>query len=118
MSLHFHTIKIKEVKKETADCVSVLFEIPEGLKNDFQFIQGQSLTMRTPINGEEVRRTYSICSSPLDTEWRIAVKKQDGGLFSTFAKCPMNPPAKVSPAPVGSKTSSRGKAGAKNISLP
>ena len=62
MSLHFHTIKIKEVKKETADCISVLFEIPLALKKEFRFSQGQSLTMRTTINGEEVRRTYSLCS--------------------------------------------------------
>ena len=85
MSLHFHTLKIKEVKKETADCVSVLFEIPPALKKEFRFSQGQSLTMRTTINREEVRRTYSLCSSPLDGEWRVAVKKQEGGLFSSFA---------------------------------
>ena len=82
MSIHFHPLKIKEVKKETADCVSVLFEIPDELKKEFAFRQGQSLTMRTFLNDEEVRRTYSICSSPLDNEWRVAIKKQDGGLFS------------------------------------
>ena len=85
MSIHFHPLKIKEIKKETVDCVSVLFEIPGELKNNFAFQQGQSLTMRTMINGEEVRRTYSLCSSPLDKEWRVAIKKVDGGLFSTYA---------------------------------
>lgn len=85
MSLHFHLLKIKEVKSETADCVSVLFDVPENLKEEFQFKQGQSLTMRTIINGEEVRRTYSICSNPLDDECRVAIKQVEGGLFSTFA---------------------------------
>ena len=85
MSIHFHPIPVKEVRKETADCVSVLFGIPEELRRDFAFTQGQSLTMRAFINGEEVRRTYSICSSPLEKEWRVAIKKVDGGLFSGFA---------------------------------
>lgn len=85
MSIHFHPLTIKEVKKETEDCVSVTFEIPETLQKDFNFKQGQSLSMRTTINNEEVRRTYSICSSPLDNEWKVAIKKVDGGLFSSFA---------------------------------
>jgi len=85
MSIHFHPLKVKEVKKETDDCVSVTFEIPETLQPDFIFKQGQSLSMRTNINKEEVRRTYSICSSPLDNEWKVAIKKVEGGLFSSFA---------------------------------
>jgi ring-1,2-phenylacetyl-CoA epoxidase subunit PaaE len=85
MSIHFHRLKIKEIRKETTECVSVLFEIPEELKNSFAFQQGQSLTMRAMINGDEVRRTYSLCSSPLDKEWRVAIKKVEGGLFSTHA---------------------------------
>src|SRR6185295_5693139 len=85
MSIHFHPLKIKEVKKETTDCVSVLFEMPDEVKEEFAFSQGQSLTMRALLNNEEVRRTYSICSSPLDNECRVAIKKQEGGLFSSFA---------------------------------
>ncbi len=85
MSIHFHPLRIKEVRKETPDCVSVLFDIPADLQQHFRFQQGQSLTMRAFINEEEVRRTYSICSSPLEEEWRVAIKKVDGGLFSTFA---------------------------------
>jgi len=85
MSIHFHPLTIKEIKKETADCISVEFEIPETLKESFQYKQGQSLTMRTLINGDEVRRTYSLCSSPLDKEWKVAIKKTEGGLFSSFA---------------------------------
>ncbi len=85
MSIHFHSLTVKEVRKETDDCVSVCFEIPEELKKDFLFQQGQSLTMRTMIGNEEIRRTYSICSSPLDNEWRVAIKKVTGGLFSSYA---------------------------------
>ncbi|TWI81548.1 ring-1,2-phenylacetyl-CoA epoxidase subunit PaaE [Lacibacter cauensis] len=85
MSIHFHQLAVKEVKQETADCVSILFRVPEELQETFQFTQGQSLTMRTTINGEEVRRTYSICSSPQDQQLRVAVKKVKGGAFSVFA---------------------------------
>jgi ring-1,2-phenylacetyl-CoA epoxidase subunit PaaE len=85
MSIHFHKLIVKEVRRETPECVSVLFEIPEAIKKDFAFKHGQSLTMRTFLNGEEVRRTYSICASPLDDEWRVAIKKQEGGSFSGFA---------------------------------
>ena len=85
MSIHFHPLKIKEVRRETPDCVSVVFDIPEELQKDFSFTQGQSLTMRSFINKEEVRRTYSICSSPMEKEWRVAIKKVEGGSFSTLA---------------------------------
>jgi len=85
MSIHFHPLRVKEVKKETPDCVSVQFEIPDQLQEDFIYSQGQSLTMRTIINNEEIRRTYSLCSSPLDKEWKVAIKRVDGGLFSSFA---------------------------------
>ena len=85
MSIHFHSLRIKQVRKETPECVSVSFDISGPLQERFKFKQGQSLTMRTWINSEEVRRTYSICSSPLDNEVRVAIKKVDGGLFSQFA---------------------------------
>jgi ring-1,2-phenylacetyl-CoA epoxidase subunit PaaE len=85
MSIHFHSLAVKEIKKETSDCISILFQVPEKLQEAFRFTQGQSLTMRTMINGEEVRRTYSICSSPLEQQLKVAVKKVAGGLFSTYA---------------------------------
>src|SRR5678810_833812 len=85
MSIHFYPLRIKKINKETDQCVSVEFEIPESLLNTFQFKQGQSLTMRTSLAGEEVRRTYSLCSSPLDKKWKVAIKKVEGGLFSSFA---------------------------------
>ncbi|MBL0234197.1 MAG: phenylacetate-CoA oxygenase/reductase subunit PaaK [Chitinophagaceae bacterium] len=85
MSIHFHQLRIKEVRKETNDCVSVSFEVPAEKQKDFQFKQGQSLTVRAKLNGEEVRRTYSLCSSPLDKEWRVAIKKVENGAFSSYA---------------------------------
>ncbi len=85
MAVHFHPVQVKEVRRETPDCVSVLLDIPGHLQQDFAFKQGQSLTLRTIINDQEIRRTYSICSSPLEKEWRVAIKKVDGGLFSSFA---------------------------------
>ena len=85
MALHFHTLQVKDILHETQDCVSIAFEIPENLKKEFEFVQGQSLTLRKIIEGEEIRRSYSICSSPLDKELRVAVKKVQGGLFSTYA---------------------------------
>jgi ring-1,2-phenylacetyl-CoA epoxidase subunit PaaE len=85
MSTHFEKVRIKEVRRETNECVSILLDIPEDLKKNFNYLPGQHLTLRTYINEEEVRRSYSLCSSPLHNEWRIAVKKVEGGIFSVFA---------------------------------
>ncbi len=85
MASHFHPIKIKSTRQETADCISIVFDIPENLKENFSYKQGQHLTLRTYINGEELRRNYSLCGSPLQDEWRIAIKKMEGGLFSIYA---------------------------------
>ena len=81
----FHSLVVKEVRKETEDTVSVLFDVPDSLQSEFTFIQGQYLTLNTEIDGAEVRRSYSICSGPTDGELRVAIKKIEGGLFSTFA---------------------------------
>lgn len=85
MSIHFHKLKIKEIRKETNDCVSISFEIPPELKDSFSFQHGQNITIKKEINGEETRRSYSICSSPFENELRVAVKKVEGGAFSTLA---------------------------------
>ncbi|MES2328320.1 MAG: 1,2-phenylacetyl-CoA epoxidase subunit PaaE [Bacteroidota bacterium] len=85
MSIHFHELVVKEVRRETNDCVSISFSIPPELREIFQYKQGQYITLRTNINGEEVRRSYSVCSSPLDNELRVAVKKVEQGIFSTHA---------------------------------
>ncbi len=81
----FYPLRIKDLRRETAECVSIAFEIPADLSQKFRFKQGQYLTLRNQIDGEEVRRSYSICSAPGDGELRIAIKKVHDGRFSTFA---------------------------------
>ncbi len=86
MSTQFYKLKIKEVKKETSDTVSISFEIPSDLKEKFTFKPGQYLTLRTTIDGEEVRRAYSLSTSPDENEWRVAIKQINNGKFSTYAQ--------------------------------
>jgi len=81
----FHSIKVADIYKETKDCSVITFDIPQELKSEFQYKQGQHLTLRTNINGNEVRRSYSLCSSPIENKWQVAVKQINEGLFSTFA---------------------------------
>ena len=80
----FHTLKVKDIKRETSEAVSVAFEIPAQQQPEYQFKQGQYITLKLNINGEEIRRSYSICSSPYDKELRVAVKEVIGGKASTF----------------------------------
>ena len=82
MAVHFHKLKVKNIRHETQDCVSIAFDIPKELAEDFKFKHGQSITLKAMINKEEVRRSYSICSAPFENELRVAVKKS--GLFSTY----------------------------------
>jgi ring-1,2-phenylacetyl-CoA epoxidase subunit PaaE len=81
----FHRLSVCELRRESADAVSLTFAIPPELADDYAFVPGQYLTLRTTLDGEEVRRSYSICSGPDDGELRIAVKKVDGGAFSSWA---------------------------------
>src|SRR4030088_1599623 len=81
----FHRLPVNDLRRESADAVSLTFAIPKELADDYQFSPGQYLTLRTTMDGEEVRRSYSICSGPDDGELRIAVKKVDGGAFSSWA---------------------------------
>ena len=81
----FYKVNIQEVKQETANAVSVVFNIPENLKTDFNFTAGQYITLQKEINNEEIRRAYSICSTPKSGEIRVAIKAVENGTFSTFA---------------------------------
>ena len=83
LSLHFHPLTVKEIIHETEDCVSIVFDIPINVKDKFIFTQGQSVAIKTHL--DETRRSFSICASPLDNEFRIAVKKVINGVFSTYA---------------------------------
>lgn len=80
----FHAVTIAEVKRETPEAISVAFAVPEALRAAFHFQPGQHLTLRTMLDGEEVRRNYSICSGPGDAP-RIAIKRIQGGYFSVWA---------------------------------
>lgn len=81
----FHELKVIDIRQETEDAISIAFEVPDNLKEDFEFIHGQYITLKHTVNGEELRRSYSICSSPASDEpLRIAVKKVPQGRVSTF----------------------------------
>ena len=81
----FHTLKVAEVRRETAEAVSIAFDIPEAVKAEYAYIQGQYVTLKIKLNGEEVRRSYSVCSSPLANEpMRVAVKQVKDGRMSTY----------------------------------
>jgi ring-1,2-phenylacetyl-CoA epoxidase subunit PaaE len=81
----FHLLKVSDIRRETADAVSIAFEIPNQLRPDYQFKHGQYITLKLNISGEELRRSYSVCTSPfLENELRVAVKEVKGGRASTF----------------------------------
>jgi ring-1,2-phenylacetyl-CoA epoxidase subunit PaaE len=80
----FHPLTIASVTRETRDAVALSFTVPASLEDTFRFIQGQHLTLRADIAGQDMRRSYSICSAVHDGDLRIAVKKAPGGTFSTW----------------------------------
>ena len=81
----FLKLIIKEVKRETKDAVSILFNVPEELKPNYTFIAGQYINLRLTLDNQEIRRAYSLCSAPESGELRIAVKAVKNGAFSQFA---------------------------------
>jgi ring-1,2-phenylacetyl-CoA epoxidase subunit PaaE len=95
----FHKLKVKDIQRETRDAVVVTFDVPAGLASDFRFIQGQYLTLRTTIDGEEVRRSYSICSGVQDSHLRVAIKRVADGVFSSWAQEMLKPGAFLEAAP-------------------
>jgi ring-1,2-phenylacetyl-CoA epoxidase subunit PaaE len=80
----FHSLTLAEVARETRDAVVLSFAVPPALRDTFRFVQGQHLTLRADIGGEDLRRSYSICSAVQDGTLRVAVKKAPGGTFSTW----------------------------------
>ncbi|MEO1517755.1 MAG: ferredoxin--NADP reductase [Bacteroidota bacterium] len=82
MSIQFHKLKVATLRQETPDCVSVTFDVPNELQSAFQYQQGQYLTLRFDINGQEVRRAYSMSSSPLEKGITVSVKRVPKGLVS------------------------------------
>ncbi len=87
----FHELTLADVRRETADSVSLAFDVPERDRAAFAFVPGQYLTLRAEIDGHDVRRSYSICSGVNDGELRVAIKRVDGGAFSSFANDDLKP---------------------------
>ncbi|RRO17416.1 2Fe-2S iron-sulfur cluster-binding protein [Flavobacteriaceae bacterium 14752] len=86
----FYPLKIKAVDKATDDCTVVTFDVDDKFKETFKFQPGQHLTLKKQLDNEDVRRSYSLCSSPLDEEWRVAVKQIPEGKFSTYINQNLN----------------------------
>jgi ring-1,2-phenylacetyl-CoA epoxidase subunit PaaE len=81
----FHSLEIADLRRETADCVSIAFRVPAELAAAYRFAPGQHLTLKATIGGREERRSYSICAAPHENELRVAVKRVPGGAFSAYA---------------------------------
>jgi ring-1,2-phenylacetyl-CoA epoxidase subunit PaaE len=95
----FHALPIIEVKPETADAICVVLAVPEELRAAFAFRPGQHLPVRARLDGEEQRRTYSICAVPSDGRLRIAIKRVAGGAFSNWANDTLRPGALLEAMP-------------------
>lgn len=99
LNLGFHPLRIAEVRRETADAVSIRFEIPESLRDTFKFQAGQHLTLRADLGGEDVRRNYSVCVAPSENQIRIAVKQMPAGKFSVWANTALREGATIEVLP-------------------
>jgi ring-1,2-phenylacetyl-CoA epoxidase subunit PaaE len=84
MAEHFHALRVAEVVPETAEANSIRFDVPPELRERFAFKPGQHLTLRATLDGEEVRRNYSLCTAPDEQDWMVTVKRIAGGLFSNW----------------------------------
>jgi ring-1,2-phenylacetyl-CoA epoxidase subunit PaaE len=84
MAEHFHALRIAEIVPETAEANSIRFDIPPELRERFAFKAGQHLTLRATIDGEELRRNYSLCTAPDERDWMVTVKRIGGGVFSNW----------------------------------
>jgi ring-1,2-phenylacetyl-CoA epoxidase subunit PaaE len=91
MAEHFHALRVAEVVPETNEANSIRFEIPAELRERFVFRAGQHLTLRAVICGEEVRRNYSLCTAPAESDWMVTVKRIGGGLFSNWVGDQLKP---------------------------
>jgi ring-1,2-phenylacetyl-CoA epoxidase subunit PaaE len=91
MSVLFHPLKVRAIEPDTADAVIVSFEVPDELRQTFGFTQGQYLTLRKTIEGQDLRRSYSICAGVDDGELRVGVRKVKGGVFSNWINAHLQP---------------------------
>jgi ring-1,2-phenylacetyl-CoA epoxidase subunit PaaE len=81
----FHTLLVSQVRKLTDDAIEVTFEVPPALANDYSYEPGQYIAIRTSLVGSDVRRSYSICQAPVEGQLKVGIKRDLGGLFSTWA---------------------------------
>lgn len=81
----FYPLRVVDITSQTKNCVAISFEVPKDMAEKFKYRAGQYLTFKADISGEEIRRSYSLCSIPSDNHMTVAVKKLKGGKFSTFA---------------------------------
>ena len=84
MSVMFHPLRVRAIEPDTREAVIVSFDVPTELREVFGFTQGQYLTLRTEIDGQDLRRSYSICAGVDDGELRVGVRKVRGGVFSNW----------------------------------
>ncbi len=87
----FHSLRVASLANETRDAIVVTFDVPEEQRESFRFTPGQHLTLRATFEGEEIRRSYSICSAPFEGQVRVAIKRVQDGLFSTWANRELRP---------------------------
>jgi len=97
--MEFHRLPVRHVRKDTRDAIVVEFAVPESLRDAFTFTQGQYLTLRRAIEGEEQRRSYSICASPRSGRLRVAIKRVDDGAFSSWAHAALQAGDEIEVAP-------------------
>ena len=95
MTPEFHSLLISDVRRETADAISVRFAVPDNLRDAYVFKQGQFVTLKAKVGGEEIRRSYSVCCAVSDYasagELAVGIKQIEGGRFSTFANQTFRP---------------------------
>lgn len=91
----FHQLQVEDVRSETRDAIVVSFRVPEPCREAFRYQAGQHLTLKVDIEGQEVRRSYSICSSAQEQQLRVAIKRIEDGLFSSWAADHLRPGASI-----------------------
>ena len=99
----FYSLSISEVKQETPNAVSISFQIPENLRGTFSFKAGQYITVKHFVDSKEIRRAYSICSTPSSSRLKVGVKKVAGGSFSVYANTELKTGDKLEVMPPGGK---------------
>lgn len=80
----FYTFRVKEVREETNNCRLVKLDVPQEIWKKFRYGAGQHIIFRRKVNGQEIRRTYSLCSNPFDKEWSVCVKQIPDGIYSSY----------------------------------